>query len=207
MLWSVGLFACWHSTNVFLLDQFSLLPSSAVAPVFVEVFNATEVTYNGTLTLTCSATATPRPEFSWMYEGDVLANGTNDVMILDSASGERVLESMLVISSPFIDRNGSYSCVATNVVDMATSTNEVTIFCELGVCEGIWTLESVTVYITLHHTKSHYITLHHITSHYITPCHNAAHYITLCVMVWGRKLGGSKSTAGLHSRCSPATLM
>ena len=29
----------------------------------------------------------------------------------------------------------------------------------------------------------------------------------ICVMVWGRKLGGSKSTAGLHSRCSPATLM
>ena len=29
----------------------------------------------------------------------------------------------------------------------------------------------------------------------------------ICVMVRGRKLGGSKSTAGLHSRCSPATLM
>ena len=32
-------------------------------------------------------------------------------------------------------------------------------------------------------------------------------YIRTCVMVRGRKLGGSKSTAGLHSRCSPATLM
>ena len=31
--------------------------------------------------------------------------------------------------------------------------------------------------------------------------------IYICVMVRGRKLGGSKSTAGLHSRCSPATLM
>ena len=29
----------------------------------------------------------------------------------------------------------------------------------------------------------------------------------VCVMVRGQKLGGSKSTAGLHSRCSPATLM
>ena len=41
--------------------------------------------------------------------------------------------------------------------------------------------------------------------------HTYAHmyilYIHTCVMVRGRKLGGSKSTAGLHSRCSPATLM
>ena len=29
----------------------------------------------------------------------------------------------------------------------------------------------------------------------------------VCVMVRGRKLGGSKSTSGLHSRCCPATLM
>ena len=32
-------------------------------------------------------------------------------------------------------------------------------------------------------------------------------YTYVCVMVRGRKLGGSKSTAGLHSWCSPATLM
>ena len=31
--------------------------------------------------------------------------------------------------------------------------------------------------------------------------------LCVCVMVRGQKLGGSKNTAGLHSRCSPATLM
>ena len=32
-------------------------------------------------------------------------------------------------------------------------------------------------------------------------------YNQVCVMVPGQKLGGSKSTAGLHSWCSPAILM
>ena len=35
----------------------------------------------------------------------------------------------------------------------------------------------------------------------------SVHTSHLCVMVRERKLGGSKSTAGLHSQCSHATLM
>ena len=32
-------------------------------------------------------------------------------------------------------------------------------------------------------------------------------YVRTCVMAQGQKLGGSKSTVGLHSQCSRATLM
>ena len=43
---------------------------------------------------------------------------------------ERVLESTLTVTSPFLDGIGSYTCTAENVVDTANSTAEVVIFCE-----------------------------------------------------------------------------
>ena len=43
---------------------------------------------------------------------------------------ERVLESALTVTSPFLDGIGSYTCTAENVVDTANSTAEVVIFCE-----------------------------------------------------------------------------
>ena len=55
-----------------------------------------------------------------------------------------------------------------------------------------------TVYITIHVC----VDINKISIHIST-----WKYIHVCVMVQGRKLGGSKSTAGLHSQCSPATLM
>ena len=105
--------------------------SFAVAPVFLDVFNTTEVTYNGLLSLSCSATATPRPNISWYYEDDMLMSEVDDVMISDTDIGERILESTMMIMSPFIDRGGNYSCRAENVVDSVTSTAEVIIYCEL----------------------------------------------------------------------------
>ena len=45
--------------------------------------------------------------------------------------GERVLESTLTMTSPFLDGIGSYTCTAENVVDTANSTAEVIVFCEL----------------------------------------------------------------------------
>ena len=43
---------------------------------------------------------------------------------------ERVLESTLTVSSPFLEGIGRYTCMAENVVDVVNSTAEVIIFCE-----------------------------------------------------------------------------
>ena len=50
--------------------------------------------------------------------------------ITSKEEGERVLESTLTVTSPFLDGIGSYTCTAENVVDTASSTAEVVIFCE-----------------------------------------------------------------------------
>ena len=50
--------------------------------------------------------------------------------ITSKEEGERVLESTLTVTSPFLDGIGSYTCIAENVVDTANSTAEVTVYCE-----------------------------------------------------------------------------
>ena len=50
--------------------------------------------------------------------------------ITSKEEGERVLESTLTVTSPFLDGIGSYTCTAENVVDTANGTAEVMIFCE-----------------------------------------------------------------------------
>ena len=52
------------------------------------------------------------------------------VSITSKNVSERVLESTLTVTSPFLDGIGSYTCTAENVVDTASSTAEVVIFCE-----------------------------------------------------------------------------
>ena len=52
------------------------------------------------------------------------------VSITSKEEGERVLESTLTVTSPFLDEIGSYTCMAENVVDTANSTAEVIVFCE-----------------------------------------------------------------------------
>ena len=99
--------------------------------MFLDMLDRTEVTYDGPLILTCTATATPRPEISWYYEESMLVSGNNNVVISEAVRGERVLESTLNIVSPFLDRQGSYSCIARNVVGMVTSSSELIIYCEL----------------------------------------------------------------------------
>ena len=51
--------------------------------------------------------------------------------ITSKEEGERVLESTLTVTSPFLDGLGSYTCTAENVVNTASSTAEVVILCEL----------------------------------------------------------------------------
>ena len=51
--------------------------------------------------------------------------------ITSKEEGERVLESTLTVTSPFLDGIGSYTCTAENVVNTANSTAEVTVYCEL----------------------------------------------------------------------------
>ena len=50
--------------------------------------------------------------------------------ITSKEEGERVLESTLTVTSPFLDGIGSYTCTAENVVDTANNTAEVTVYCE-----------------------------------------------------------------------------
>ena len=51
--------------------------------------------------------------------------------IASKEEGDRVLESTLTVTSPFLDGIGSYTCTAENVVDTASSTAEVTVYCKL----------------------------------------------------------------------------
>ena len=50
--------------------------------------------------------------------------------ITSKEESERVLESTLTVTSPFLDGIGSYRCTAENVVNTANSTAEVVILCE-----------------------------------------------------------------------------
>ena len=52
------------------------------------------------------------------------------VSITSKEEGERVLESTLTVTSPFLDGIGSYTCTAENVVDTASTTAEVAVYCE-----------------------------------------------------------------------------
>ena len=107
-----------------------LLPSlSAVAPTFTQDVAPTNVTFPANLTLTCTATARPRPNITWYKDGAELME-SDQVSITSKEDGERVLESTLTVTSPFLDRIGNYTCMAENVVDTASSTAEVMIFCE-----------------------------------------------------------------------------
>ena len=91
--------------------------------------NLTNVTFPANLTLTCTATARPRPNITWYKDGAELME-SDQVSITSKEDGERVLESTLMVFSPFLDGMGNYTCLAENVVDTASSTAEVMIFCE-----------------------------------------------------------------------------
>ena len=109
-----------------LLHHPSFPPSlSAVAPTFIQDLAPTNVTFPANLELTCIATARPRPNITWYKDGVELMEG-----ITSKEEGERVQESTLTVSSPYLEGIGSYTCMAENVVDAANSTAEVVIFCE-----------------------------------------------------------------------------
>ena len=88
------------------------------------------VTFPADLTLTCTATARPRPNITWYKDGAELME-SDQVSITSKEDGERVLESTLTVTSPFLDGIGNYTCMAENVVDTANNTAEVHILCEL----------------------------------------------------------------------------
>ena len=53
-----------------------------------------------------------------------------------SELGDRALKSTLTVYSPFLEEPGSYTCVAENVVDTASSTVDVLVFCEFVLVKG-----------------------------------------------------------------------
>ena len=110
-----------------LLHHPSLFPPSlsAVALTFIQDLAPTNVTFPANLELACTATARPRPNITWYKDGVELMEGISSKEV-----GERVRESNLTVSSPFLEGIGSYTCMAENVVDAANSTAEVVIFCE-----------------------------------------------------------------------------
>ena len=110
------------------------------------------VTFPADVTLTCTATARPRSNIAWYKDGAELMEG-GQVSITSKEEGERVLESTLTVTRPFLDGIGSYTCTAENVVDTANSTAEVMIFCEC-ILQGIVVNEKdlCTVPFTLLHT-------------------------------------------------------
>ena len=76
--------------------------------------------------------------------------------ITSKEEGERVLESTLTVTSPFLDGIGSYTCTAENVVDTANSTAEVIVYCELlpssVVNEKVFILPSTLLHTHIVHT-------------------------------------------------------
>ena len=111
------------------------------------------ITFPDDLTLTCTATARPRPNITWYKDGAELMD-RGQVSITSKEEGERVLESTLTVTSPFLDGIGSYTCTAENVVNTASSTADVVIFCEC-ILQGIVVNEKdlCTVPSTLLHTQ------------------------------------------------------
>ena len=86
-----------------------------------------------------------------------------------------------------------------NTVHLFLSECTPTVLCNIN-CQYYYYVSEVDhTYLVIHTVYTLYV--HVRTYVYIYVC------MCVCVMVRGRKLGGSKSTAGLHSRCSPATLM
>ena len=103
--------------------------SPVVPPTFQQLLDPTNVTFPANLVLTCIAIARPRPNITWYKDGVELMMG-GQVSVTGREVGERVLESTLTVSSPFLEGIGTYTCVAENVVDTANSTAEVIVFCE-----------------------------------------------------------------------------
>ena len=128
---------------------------SVVAPTFTQDVVPTNVTFPANLTLTCTATARPRPNITWYKDGAELMDG-GQVSITSKEEGERVLESTLTVTSPFLDVIGSYTCTAENVVDTASSTAELVIFCEC-ILQGIVVNEKDGTFVThtFHFSCSH----------------------------------------------------
>ena len=97
----------------------------------------------------------------------------------EGEQGERVLESNLTVTSPFLDGIGSYTCMAENVVDTASSTAEVIVYCEL--LPGIVVNKKLFyAYYFVTHTCSYQQTVYVTSTHPLPPTLCISLTLTVC---------------------------
>ena len=79
-----------------------------------------------TASFTCQATGEPVPTISWYFNGDLLVNGMERMILvtsLNSTTNSSTLTIMNIQSSDV----GTYTCNATNVVSNDTSSGILTV--------------------------------------------------------------------------------
>ena len=108
----------------------------SVAPTFTREPVALIVTRGSNAVFECQASALPRPEISWEYYNPVSMSATTTIVTdldnyivtkLADINNERLLTSTLTVLATDTADFGTYRCVATNVVAMASVNATLTI--------------------------------------------------------------------------------
>ena len=124
-----------HSHNFYCLCHFS----SLVVPAITQSPQSVSIGIGGSFTLTCSASGSPAPSFTWSKDGSTLANDGAHIVI----NGGSVTVSNVVQSDV-----GTYTCVASNSVGSAQANALVAILCKL--CYGPQVLLLLILFCQLH---------------------------------------------------------
>ena len=106
---------------------------SAVTPTIAEatddpVNNNPMLTAGEPLTLTCTATGTPRPEIEW-YRGDSMIISSSRIQItnMNSDADDTTVVSTLVISSVTVGDAGTYECRVENIAGTASQEYSISV--------------------------------------------------------------------------------
>ena len=104
---------------------------AAVTPTISQVTDDTvdlspTLVTGGTLTLTCTAMGTPRPQVNW-FRGDTLINIDSRTQITRDPDGTSTLLSTLTISSTTTGDSGAYQCQVENAAGTTSLQYQVTV--------------------------------------------------------------------------------
>ena len=94
-----------------ILSCFFHLTLCIVPPVITVPPEDTAVEEGSEATFTCFATGTPRPRIQWLFNGEVIEEG-----------------SRLTVASVDDTNSGTYTCEATNVAGVASATATLAVF-------------------------------------------------------------------------------
>lgn len=86
-----------------------------MSPIIIDGPHPQAVLEGGTVSFHCEVFAEPQHELDWLYEGEILTNSSNVVII--------PIENTLTITNANLSIAGNYSCAVRNIHGSSISTS------------------------------------------------------------------------------------